>query len=223
LNIFNNKGRVNSTKGKILLFLIFLLIALAGILLVLFLRQSKDLAQIKKDEKVIHELVDEETKDKDQLKKLNKKYQDMIGWIKIPDTEFSYPVMQTGTKGHREEVPEFYLYSNVNGEYSFMGTPFLDSRCSMDSDNLIIYGHNINGAKMFGYLQGYRQSTFCKDHPAMYFTKCGSTKEKYEVVSVLITDIYSHMYSFVDIYTDEIYKEDIEKLLSESIYETEIS
>ncbi len=159
-------------------------------------------------------------KEKSGPKVLSQKYKDMIGWIEIPDSEFSYPVMQTGTKGHRKDEPEFYLHSNVYGEYSFLGTPFIDSRCSLASDNLIIYGHNINGGRMFGYLQGYRQKDFYNRHPNLYFTKCENTMEEYEVVSVLITDTSSFMYSFTDIYTDSIYKDSIEKLLKQSIYET---
>ena len=41
---------------------------------------------------------------------------------------------------------EYYLHRDVHGDYSFYGTPFLDVRCKTDSDNLIIYGHNINGS-----------------------------------------------------------------------------
>ena len=185
------------------------------------------MADIKKDEAIRRELIEERQKDMDQdnnnneLRKLKKKYRDMVGWIEIPDTDFSYPVMQTGRAGHKKDDSEFYLHANVHGDYSFMGTPFLDSRCSLDSDNLIIYGHNINGGQMFGYLQGYRQRDFYKKHPTICFTKCGSIREEYEVVSVLVTDIHSYMYTFTDIYTDEIYKEDIEKFLRDSIFETE--
>lgn len=74
---------------------------------------------------------------------------------------------------------------------------------------------------MFGYLHGYRKTDFYKEHPVIYFTKCGSTREEYDIVSVMLTDINSFMYTFTDIYTDAVYKENIEKLLNESIYETE--
>ena len=223
MNNNKNKGRANSKPGR-LLFLLLLLPALA-ILLVPFLRHSKDMADIKKDEAIRRELIEERQKDRDQnhneLKSLKKKYRDMVGWIEIPDTDFSYLVMQSGKEGHREDDPEFYLHANVHGDYSFMGTPFLDSRCSLDSDNLIIYGHNMANNLMFGYLQGYRQRDFYKKHPTICFTECGSIREEYEVVSVLVTDIHSYMYTFTDIYTDEIYKEDIEKFLRDSIFETE--
>ena len=59
---------------------------------------------------------------------------------------------------------------DVHGEYSFYGTPFLDVRCTTDSDNLIIYGHNINGRRYFGYLQNFREETFFRKHPKFSFT-----------------------------------------------------
>jgi hypothetical protein len=63
-----------------------------------------------------------------------------------------------------KDTPEFYLHADVEGEYSFMGTPFLDSRCTTESDNLIIYGHNIRGGRMFGLLHGYRKTEYYKEH-----------------------------------------------------------
>ncbi|MCR5630022.1 hypothetical protein [Eubacterium sp.] len=74
------KGRVHSKPGR-LLFLLLLLPALA-ILLVPFLRHSKDMA----------------------------------GWIEIPDTDFSYPVMQSGKEGHREDTE-----TGSRGQLSNMG------------------------------------------------------------------------------------------------------
>ncbi len=55
---------------------------------------------------------------------------------------------------------QYYLHRDVHGGYSFYGTPFLDVRCRADSDNRIIYGHNINGRRYFGYLQNFREEVF---------------------------------------------------------------
>ena len=104
-------------------------------------------------------------KEKGGVRNLHKKYKDMIGWLEIKDTGFSYPVMQTGIKGHHEGDWQYYLHRDVHGDYSFYGTPFLDVRCKTDSDNLIIYGHNINGRRYFGYLQNFREETFLRNIP----------------------------------------------------------
>ena len=71
---------------------------------------------------------------------------------------------------HLDDEPgnEYYLYRNVQKEDSKPGSIFLDYRCSFDdvgedgtlqtpnSDNLIIYGHNMRDLSMFGTLKYYR-------------------------------------------------------------------
>lgn len=208
------KKRILLCVGSAIAFLFLL-----GLGIYLFGDHAEEYISEEKEQKEFVKIAREEKKKGEDI--LRKKYDDMFGWIEIPDADFSYPVMQTGIKEHHEDEPEFYLHSDVHGEYSFMGTPFLDFRCNSDSDNLIIYGHNIRGGRMFGYLHGYRKTEFYKEHPIIYFTKCGSTREEYDIVSVMLTDINSFMYTFTDIYTDAVYKENIEKLLNESIYETE--
>ena len=226
----NNKkiyGRVHSKLRKVLF--LFVLIALA-ILSMLFLWQSIRLKEVKKDELIKRKLINEKNKydgenynqnakqNQNQLKKLKKKYPDMIGWVEIKGTDFSYPVMQSGISGHHEDNPEFYLDRNVYGELSVTGTPFLDSRCNMDSDELIIYGHNMDGKKHFGYLQSYREEEFYKKHKVISFTKVGGVEEKYDILSVLVTDIKSDCYKNTDVYNDEEYKAFIEEIINNSLY-----
>lgn len=62
---------------------------------------------------------------------------DLFGWICIENTVLDYPVM------HTTDDPEKYLRLSFEGETSTAGTPFLDAKCGIDSDNYIIYGHNM--------------------------------------------------------------------------------
>ena len=117
--------------------------------------------QERKQDKIEEEITTE--REKDGVGNLHKKYKDMIGWLEIKGTSFSYSVMQTGIEGHHKDDWQYYLHRDVHGEYSFYGTPFLDVRCTTDSFNLIIYGHNINGRRYFGYLQNFREETFFKE------------------------------------------------------------
>ncbi len=57
---------------------------------------------------------------------------DCFGWISIAGTNINYPVM------HTPYNPQKYLNRNFYGEHSQSGVPFLDSRCTADSINLII-------------------------------------------------------------------------------------
>ena len=159
--------------------------------------------------------------EKTGVRKLHKKYKDMIGWLEIKGTGFSYPVMQTGMKGHHPDDWQYYLHRDVHGGYSFYGTPFLDVRCRADSDNRIIYGHNINGRRYFGYLQNFREEVFFKKHPVFFFTPVDGKEEKYHIISVLETDKYADYYSFTGYGNEEDYYGMVDKILSHSRFENE--
>ena len=126
------KGR-KVFKRRILFFL-FLILAVIASILFLYLKRTVD--QERKQDKIEEEITTE--KEKDGVGNLHKKYKDMIGWLEIKGTGFSYPVMQTGIEGHHKDDWQYYLHRDVHGEYSFYGTPFLDVRCTTDSDNLIM-------------------------------------------------------------------------------------
>ena len=104
----------------------------------------------KKDFDKIHQLVDDG--DGRNLQLLFEQNSDCIGWVYIPNTTLDYPVM------HTPNDPQKYLRRSFEGKYSFSGVPFLDARCSTESDNLIIYGHNLKNDTMFSSLGGYAQS-----------------------------------------------------------------
>lgn len=103
---------------------------------------------------------------------------DVAGYITIPDTEVDYPVMQYPDDISGEE---YYLYRDLYGKQSQNGSIFLDSRCNFDvigedgtlavpnSDNLIIYGHNMRDRSMFGCLRDYKNDTgYYEAHPLIY-------------------------------------------------------
>lgn len=110
-----------------------------------------------------------------------------IGWLCIPDTAVNYPVM------HTPRNPQKYLRTNFYGEYSQSGVPFLDYRCSLDSGNLLIYGHNMKNGTMFGELKNYTDSSFCAEHPTIEFQTADGLS-CYMVSEVRITDTSDQWY-----------------------------
>lgn len=148
-----------------------------------------------------------------------KKYDNMVGWLKIPRSGFSYPVMYTGPAENIEQA-EFYLHRDVHDNYSFCGTPFIDARCDpAKSDNLIIYGHNISGRRQFGFLHNYRDESFYNNNRDIYY----SDKEKkhhYEVLSVIETTIQSPVYNFIDIGNKDDYIDGLKRILDDGMYKT---
>lgn len=157
-------------KKIIKISLILLLLGMAVIAAVLFFKEKRAERKYENEFKNIQESVTEKKSDVNGLVKKNK---DCIGYVEIPGTTISYPVMQT------KDNPDFYLNHDFNRNYSFYGTPYLSAYCDVNkSDNLIIYGHNINGGKMFGALERYKDKEFFNKHRKIYFIT--DKKREYE-------------------------------------------
>ena len=122
---------------------------------------------------------DNETDNNDNgIESLIAKNPDCIGWLRINGTKIDYPVMQT------KDNPQYYLRRDFNKQYSYMGTPFMDSRCDVNYDNnLIVYGHNMKNGKMFANLLKYRDKEYCEAHNIIDFVTPNEV-QKYEVVAV---------------------------------------
>lgn len=155
--------------------------------------------------------------DNNIVDKLRKRNQDVIGYLEIPDTTISYPVMQS------KDNPDFYLNHDIDKNYSFYGTPYLSAYCDLEkSDNLIIYGHNINGGKMFGVLIQLRDENFYKKHKNILFTT--KDKKKYKIFSVISVNKNDFPYwKFVMAQDESDYDTFINKAKQYSIYDIDIT
>ncbi len=155
--------------------------------------------------------------EKDIVTELKKRNSDVIGYLDIPDTTISYPVMQT------KDNPDYYLNHDIDKNYSFYGTPYLSAYCDLEkSDNLIIYGHNINGGRMFGALTQYRDESFYQKHKDIYFTT--KNKDKYEIFAVISVNKNTFPYwRFVMAQDEADYDNFINKVKQYSIYDTSIN
>ena len=93
-----------------------------------------------------------ESSNKYNLENIAKINSDVVGWIKIENTNIDYPVMQN---------EDYYLHRNIYKNYSSHGTPYLAEYCNVQySDNLIIYGHHMNDNSMFAQLDNYKKYSF---------------------------------------------------------------
>lgn len=139
-----------------------------------------------------------------------------FGWISISGTNINYPVMHTPSN------PQKYLNKNFYGEYSYSGTPFLDSRCSADSTNLIIYGHHMNNGTMFADLCNYTDYSYFSEHPTVVLeTKDGAFA--YSVFSVMKVKSDDVWYRFTTAGTEKSYEKKISYAKEKSIYDTGIT
>lgn len=125
----------------------------------------------------------------DKLLELNS---DIVGVINIPGTQVNYPVAQS-------DDLEKYLNRNIMGEEARAGAIFLDYRNNFDrvedgklvaenSDNLIIYGHNMESGMMFGELKNYRNNVnFYGEHPIIELNS-NYVRYQYKIFAFFIVD-----------------------------------
>jgi sortase B len=95
---------------------------------------------------------------------LNKRNNDVVGWLYCPDTVINYPVVQG-------EDNNQYLRRDLDGNYLRNGTLFADYRNTdlSDDENYIIYGHNMKNGTMFNALVKYKDQEYYDRHPVMYY------------------------------------------------------
>lgn len=112
---------------------------------------------------------------------------DCIGWICVHDTVIDYPVM------HTPNDPQKYLRRNFYSEYSQSGVPFLDYRCSPDSGDLLIYGHNMKNGTMFSDLKKYLDADFLSSHQTIEL-QIANSLYRYTVTEIKVTDTSDKWY-----------------------------
>ncbi len=119
----------------------------------------------------------------DEYAALYKENPDTIGWLTVDGTEIDNVVM------YAPDEIEKYIHTDFNGEYSFRGCLFIDEYCDIfNSDNLIIYGHNMKDGTMFGTLLYYADEDFYKQHKTIKFDTIYE-KHTYEIVAAIKTRI----------------------------------
>lgn len=75
---------------------------------------------------------------------------DIYGWLDIPDTDISYPLLQS------QEDDTFYLNHDAYKDYNSVGSLFTEHRYNkndMTDPVTVVYGHRQNDGSMFGTLQ----------------------------------------------------------------------
>ncbi len=122
----------------------------------------------------------------DALKAIN---DEVIGWIEIPDTPISYPLL-AGPDNN------YYLKRNWKKDPNGDGAIFLEETNSSDlSDyHTIIYGHRIMFSDaMFSSLDNYRQADFWKDHASIYIAM-DKKVYRYDIFAAFETNVKSTVY-----------------------------
>ena len=129
---------------------------------------------------------------------------DIYAWIKIPNTNIDYPVLQTAGDD------AFYLDHNYKKEYEFAGSIYSEKLNKKDfSDpNTVLYGHNMLNGTMFRHLHNFRDPEFFDANPYIYIYLPDRTLT-YEIFSAYEYDDRHILYSF-DFSNKDVFAEYLE-------------
>ncbi len=139
---------------------------------------------------------------------------DIIGWIRMDNTEINYPLVVGDDN-------DYYLTHAYNGEYLRSGTIFADYRCSktslLDNRNTVLYGHNMATGAMFAVINNY------KKHPEIFENKVSiyGFDGIYVYEPVLFLDTEASFYYFqVNFGSDADFEEYIKKMSDAAIWKS---
>lgn len=123
----------------------------------------------------------------DELRRTNS---DVLGWITIPDTVISYPVLQA-------QDNDYYLKHTWQKESSIVGSVFMDcrSKAELTDFNTIIYGHNMRDGSMFGTMSDYLELEHWREHPSVYLV-CGGVAYRYDIFAAYEASVTGPVYQF---------------------------
>ena len=209
-------------------FYIFFMIVLVAVFVTSIIYIIMNYTEDKKQNAVFEELeniVTEEQEDKNKeqkdesinLMELYEINKDFIGWLKINNTNISYPVMQTDSNRK-----DYYLRKNFYKEYSQLGTPYIAEYCNVQtSDNVIIYGHHITNYQIFGELEKYKKREFYNNNKIINFNTIYENAD-YEIIAVFKTIAYTGFkyYEFINSSSEDEFNTFIKRCKELSFYDT---
>ncbi|MDE6749972.1 MAG: class B sortase [Lachnospiraceae bacterium] len=169
------------------------------------------------------DILEQEPEIMEKFKSLYAENNELIGWLSIPETTIDYPVMQN-------EDNEYYLHHNFYGEEDKYGCLFVKGFVDVNTPgtNFIIYGHNMKDGSMFGELDEYKDESFCREHPLIYFDTLYE-EQTYEVIAVFLSRVYESdddvfkYYEFYQADTEDEFLSFYNAVKDMSLYETEVT
>lgn len=133
------------------------------------------------------------------FEKLQEINEDIYAWIRIPNTNIDYPIVQ------REGDPAFYLRRDIYKKPKVAGSIFTEDCNSKDFEdpNTVIYGHNMKNTSMFQNLHLYEDPVFFEENPYVYIYTPDSVRV-YQIFAAYDYDDRHLMHSF-DFEDEEVF------------------
>lgn len=142
---------------------------------------------------------------------------DIVGWITIPGTVVSYPLVQGADN-------DYYLTHNWKRESNNSGSLFMSYDASRDLTDFqtLVYGHNMQNETMFGTLKYYvKDSSYWRMHPSIYVV-LDDVIYRYDIFAILDTNIYDFTYR-LDIVEKHLEEEFFRNSKDTSVFDTGVT
>ena len=141
--------------------------------------------------------------------------EDYRGWLNVENTNIDYPVLQSYDN-------QYYLDKDINREYLMSGSIFMNYlNDGFNDENTVLFGHNMRNGTMFAQLRKYKDRDFFYGNNNINIELSNGDTLKYEVFSVYVTDVEDN-YIQTKFDNANEYKEFLDRIKNNSIYETEI-
>ena len=115
---------------------------------------------------------------------------DVKGWIDIPDTKVSYPIVQG-------ETNDTYIHSDIDKKEFRAGSIFIasENKNPFTDLNTVIYGHNMKNGSMFASLKKFTQDEELYKKSKYFWILTPDMNYRYEIVSAYVTGVNSDTYT----------------------------
>lgn len=156
------------------------------------------------------EAVDLDAIDLEALRAVN---EDVVGWIAIPGTTLSYPLMQG-------EDNQYYLSHSWKRESVAGGSVFLESTNNRDLTDYhtIAFAHRMRNDTMFGTIKYYKKLDFWQEHPSVYVI-LDDTIYRYDIFSAQEANVKGIVYR-LDIVENHLEEEFLQYCIENSVIDT---
>lgn len=172
-------------KKILVIMLILIFITVFSICVYLLLKDLQELNESNEStEDLIEESVEinEETQEKkidwDYLKSVN---EDIVAWIEIEGTNINYPILK--------DKDVYYLKHSFDKTYNSNGSIFTTDLLPFETNETIVYGHNMKNGSMFSNLGNYLDKDFLYSHLKfkIYTPNCDYEATIFSVYSIGIS------------------------------------
>jgi sortase B len=141
--------------------------------------------------------------------KLQQTNEDIYAWIRIPNTNVDYPILQS-----YQEHDNFYIDHNIYKNKDSAGSIYTQKKNNLffSDPNTLIYGHNKSTGNMFSKLLNFKNEEFFEENRYFYIYTPGRILT-YEIFAAYLYDD-RHILNSFNFYDDEIFERYLESCLN---------